>query len=565
MTISALPDTPGLRKSRGAFFTPPAIAEYLADWAVEGDPSATILDPTCGEAVFLDAAARKLRDLGASRGQITDQVIGVDLHEASVRQSQKLLTKQGLGGTFLIDDFFSLSTPDRLDAKLPLVDAVIGNPPYIRYQEHTGDVRKRARQAALEQGVRLSGLASSWAALMVHSSGFLKPDGRLAMVLPAELLTVGYAEPIRRWLRTRFGAVHLVMFDQLQFEDAMEKVVLLIARGTGGCNAFSLVCADDASDLPVQMFGPQHFNVAPAEEGKWSDFLLPSRQRQLFDRVVNERFVPLRDFGRPTLGTVTGANAFFTLNESRRIEYEIAETDLVKISPPGTKHLKGLSFRASDWNRLKADDESVWMLAPRDRPSPGLKRYLEYGQELGVPNAYKCRVREHWWRPPSVPTPQLFFTYMSHRFPRLVFNGAKAGYVNSMHGVLLNQEIDPVEIQMLPLLTLNSATMLGGEIFGRSYGGGVLKMEPSEAAILPVPERTTLRKAAKLLEKDKATLDRHLRQGLWTSVIKRVDEALLQQACGLSAAQAIDLHDAARALREHRMRREPKQPEVTRD
>lgn len=28
------------------------------------------------------------------------------------------------------------------------------------------------------------------------------------MVLPAELLSVGYAEPVRRWLRRRFKAVH---------------------------------------------------------------------------------------------------------------------------------------------------------------------------------------------------------------------------------------------------------------------------------------------------------------------------------------------------------------------
>jgi hypothetical protein len=90
-------------------------------------------------------------------------------------------------------------------------DAVIGNPPFVCYQEHRGHVRRRSVAAALEQGVRLSGLASSWAATLVHASAFLRPSGRLAMVLPAELLTVGYAEPIRRWLRKRFAVVNLVI------------------------------------------------------------------------------------------------------------------------------------------------------------------------------------------------------------------------------------------------------------------------------------------------------------------------------------------------------------------
>src|SRR5207249_10417918 len=122
---------------------------------------------------------------------------------------------------------------------IPAVDAVIGNPPFVRYQQHVGEVRKASARAALHQGVRLSGLASSWAALAVHAGAFLKPDGRLAMVLPAELLTVAYAEPVRRWLRQRFGAVRIVLFERLQFHDALENVVLLMAEGTGGCDQFT--------------------------------------------------------------------------------------------------------------------------------------------------------------------------------------------------------------------------------------------------------------------------------------------------------------------------------------
>ncbi len=53
------------------------------------------------------------------------------------------------------------------------------------------------------------------------------------MVLPAELLTVHYVKPIRRWLRGRFAKVNLVMFERLQFADAIEKVVLLVAQGSG--------------------------------------------------------------------------------------------------------------------------------------------------------------------------------------------------------------------------------------------------------------------------------------------------------------------------------------------
>ncbi len=567
MTESLLADTPALRKARGAFFTPPAIAEYLAEWAVEGDPSATVLDPTCGEAVFLEAAGRKLAALGATPAQLREQILGVDLHEASVEASAELLRAQGLDGSFTVSDFLAQSTPGKLDAQLPLVDAIIGNPPFVRYQEHVGRERKRAQLAALEQGVRLSGLASSWAALVVHACGFLKPEGRLAMVLPTELLYTGYAEPVRAWLKRRFKAVHLVTFERLQFPDATEKVVLVLARGSGGCNAFSLVPVEDADDLrSIRMFGPMHLNVAPPAQGKWTDLLLPVEQRQVFDRVVEEHFVPLATYGSPILGTVTGANDYFCIREATRVEYGIDEHHLLRISPPGTKHFRGTSFSKRDWKRLRDEGAPVWMLQPRDQKpgwldepeNAGLAAYLRHGLANNVDKAYKCRVRADWYKPPAAATPDLFFTYMSHRYPRLITNAVNAGFVNSMHGVTLSREAPREAKQALPFLMMSAATMLGAEIHGRSYGGGILKMEPREAAELPVPRPDVLVEAWRRIKPERAKLERQLEQGLWTGVAKHIDEALLVSACGIPAQEVQQLHEAGQELRRTRMGRKTK-------
>jgi methylase of polypeptide subunit release factors len=217
MPASLLPsDSPELRKQRGAFFTPPAIADFLAAWATAGRADARVLDPTCGEAVFLLAAARRLAANGAAPASTRNLLHGVDLHEASRDHSRALLHAEGYDAQLVSGDFFAQPTPAQLGGRLPWMDAVVGNPPFVRYQGHRGEARKLSAAAALAQGVRLSGLASSWAALLVHACSFLQPDGRVAMVLPAELMTVGYAEPLRRWLRTRFAAVHLVLFEQLQ-------------------------------------------------------------------------------------------------------------------------------------------------------------------------------------------------------------------------------------------------------------------------------------------------------------------------------------------------------------
>ena len=88
---------------------------------------------------------------------------------------------------------------------VPLVDTVIGNPPFIRYQRFTGDTRRRALAKAALQGVKLSELSSSWVPFLVHAAGFLKPGGRMAMVAPFEMTHAGYAQPLLEFLSALFG------------------------------------------------------------------------------------------------------------------------------------------------------------------------------------------------------------------------------------------------------------------------------------------------------------------------------------------------------------------------
>src|SRR4051812_23305681 len=127
----APPDTPLLRKARGAFFTPPAIADYLASWAVEDDPKARVLDPTCGEAVFLSAAGIELLAAGCPAEELPNRVYGVDLHQGSLDGAAELLASEGLSATLIADDFFSVPTPEQLGCPIPEMDAVIGNPPFV--------------------------------------------------------------------------------------------------------------------------------------------------------------------------------------------------------------------------------------------------------------------------------------------------------------------------------------------------------------------------------------------------------------------------------------------------
>ena len=136
----------------------------------------------------------------------------------------------------------------------------------------------------------------------------------------------------------------------------------------------------------------------------------------------------------------------------------------------------------------------------------------------------------------------------------MIANSAGASFVNSMHGLRLHQAAK-AHTAANCLLILNSATMLGAEIFGRCYGGGILKMEPREAASLPMPGPEALAQAWATLKDEREHLNRQLRNGFWTTVVKRVDEVLLRDTLGLSASDIAALDEATQSLRARRLGR----------
>jgi len=70
---------------------------------------------------------------------------------------------------------------------------------------------------------------------------------------------------------------------------------------------------------------------------------------------------------------------------------------------------------------------------------------------------------------------------------RLCTNAAGVHHLNSVHGLYLDDEHRALGRDLLSLASLNSVTLLGAELVGRSYGGGVLKLEPREADRWPMP------------------------------------------------------------------------------
>lgn len=502
------------RKARGAFYTPPAIAEFLVNWAVRSG-SDSVLEPSCGEAAFLSSAIDRLRSLTLFLAD--DQLVGVDIHTEALANAGAIIAAAGVPAQLFVSDFFAFQSERKFDA-------VVGNPPYVRYQAFTGPTRTLALEAALRQGVRLAGLANSWAAFVVHAASFLKSSGRLALVLPAELLSVNYAAPVRRFLMERFANVRLVLFDERVFPGVMEEVVLLLAEGQGPTAHCEVVQAKNLENL----YGlePQAWRPNDSED-KWTAGMLPAAAEVIYSRVLSEgTFETLQKWGETDLGMVTGNNRYFALSAQKVKELKLTQSELTRICPAGSRHLRGLNFTERAWEEMLGDGHAGYLFDPKDDPSSASLAYIEQGKKAGVHKAYKCRMRSPWWSVPQVAVPDAFLTYMNHDTPRLVTNRAELKYVNSIHGVTFAADRRAFAMDLLPMAMLNSVTLLGAEIVGRAYGGGLLKIEPKEADRLPVPSLALVQAAEEELRNLRPQLGKALRGGKLLSAVRAVDRVL---------------------------------------
>lgn len=450
-------------KARGAFYTPRSLASFLTRWAIRSADDRT-LEPACGDGVFIETALARYQELG--RTQLEGQLVGVELEASEAEKTRALAEAQ-----ILTADFFEL-----MPSEVASVDAVIGNPPYIRYHGFTGEQRLRGLARAREQGLVLSSLASSWAHFVAHSASFLRPGGRLALVLPAELLHTDYAAPIRAWLLERFPSVVIVTFDRMAFAEAEVDALLLLASHDDdtGLRVMRVANADALASLELL---PRPATDARSAPSRWSSSLDAAAAELYVELTAAPNARRLGALASVDIGVVTGANHFFIVEAKHAARSRLPSTQLLPIIESASA-VRGLSVHSSRTKRLLAID--------RTPTSVSLLRYLAEGEAAGVPNGYKCRTRSPWYKVPLPRVkPHAFLPYMNHHAPRLLVNRPRAWSTNLLHGVRLRPGAP--DVRALSAAMLSATVMLSAEIEGRAYGGGVLKLETKEAERLHVP------------------------------------------------------------------------------
>lgn len=531
------------QKLRGGYYTPLDISVFVSRWVVAGSSPKRILEPSCGDGAFIDAlgqATKKKIDLLAF--EIEDD----ELRKANSRFSFYKNIKGTIHNTDFLEWFCANSNA------IESFDGVVGNPPFIRYQYLAPNSQVLAEKIFEKYQLPFTKHTNAWVPFIIASLALLKPGGRLGMVIPSEILHVLHAQSLRDFIKATCSRAIIFDPEDIWFENTLQGAVILFAEKKKGSNeknkgiGIVRTCGRDfLSKNPETLVDSTVLVNGSAISGKWTRALLTRKELGVLDSfAANENVHPFTDLASVDVGVVTGANNFFLVPDDVVTEYA-----LKKWAHPmfgRSAHCPGVIYnRAQHQENIKQGlpTNFIWFnISDKSALDKNAKRYVEMGEHQNLHTRYKCRVRSPWFRVPSVYTSRIGMLKRANAIPRLILNKLEAYTTDTAY------RITPIGIneEQLVFNFINSLTALSAELEGRSYGGGVLELVPSEIEklLIPVPKTPRVNLGA---------LDKEIQTKSTEEVLRKQDLNILA-SLGASKSESDVLFDAWRRLCKRRQR-----------
>lgn len=489
-------------KRDGRVYTPESLAEALCAWAIRA-PTDRVLDLGVGEGAFLLAAGGRLRALGASSSALIEAIYGAEL-DATVHARAQSCARERFGAALphvVHGDFYEMP--------VPMVEAVVGNPPYIR-RHFQGDPTHSRRAAGLPGA---DGLTDAYCYFLLRACTSLRPGGRLAVVTSASWLDMRYGQALKRALLADGFSIRLVLgFDGRVFSDALVKPVVLLAERRPGENPVTFARLSQGLDLAAVPGMLAHLVAGERVPGvdatrvprltldpahPWSVHL--KAPAAYADLLRHGRWVPLRSLADSRIGLQTFAKPFYILTRAEAARRGIE---------PG--FLLPLAFSPRDMRSPEISEagDTGYVVFACDQPMEALHGtraawHIRMGMQATVPvrgtdqtvvgyhQAPRLRRagREPWYN---------LRTEITHRgtwpilLPRRIF--MTFAVIHNRAHVIANEdflELRPWESELVePLLAVFNSSV--GEFLVRThafqYGGGVFNLNPGAVRALPLPD-----------------------------------------------------------------------------
>ena len=465
--------SPAERRRRGVTFTPQWIVDLMIGLArLPNDSDFTVVDAGAGAGKFTIASARAFP--GA-------RVLAFETDPTLASALQKLVRRSGFGGRV------SVVKQDFLVARLPTAGRrlFIGNPPYVRHHS-LGQHRKAwLVQAGKSLGTTFSGLAGLHVYFLLRCLVEARAGDRFVMVLPSEWLETRYGAELKGALLARASSITLHVFPPgvQVFEGTMTtSIVLDVVCGTGDCRVLAGLIDPSRKSVVRQPVTAAMPNYA-AERANWLHLAWNATGCER--NIVHEApgTVPLGDLFRIHRGQVTGMNSVWIANREtealipRRFQYPcITDGTEIFTSESGSLDSDTVLRRVIDLPEDLSD------LEPTERPL--VNRFLDYAKRAGAADTYIAKHRKPWWKVGLREAPPIVMSYMARHAPKFALNRCSARLLNIAHGLYPTAALTDMQLEAM-VSWLN--TSLSSRV-GRTYAGGLVKIEPSDAMRIRVPD-----------------------------------------------------------------------------
>jgi adenine-specific DNA methylase len=538
------------QKLRGGYYTPLDLARFLAQWVSQDNPK-SVLEPSCGDGVFFSALAH-------TKSASLSKVTSFELDPSEAGKARARARQLNLSAQIHTEDFLNWAL-DEFSEDGTRFDAVIGNPPFIRYQYLPAEFQERSERVFRHLDCHFTKHTNAWVPFILASLALLRPGGRLAMVVPAELIHVSHAQSLRTYLGQVCHRVVIVDPEEIWFSDTLQGAVLLLAEkkqtpdeATDGLGIYPVRGREFTNLDPAGVFAtPQAIN-GKTVAGKWTHALVNKATRDLIDELTEHpEIYRFSEVAEASVGIVTGANKYFLVSNDVVERYQLQEWAHPMFGR--SDHCPGILY--DEWQHQANVDKGkptnfIWFQDESALNNKAARAYIQFGEEQELHTRFKCRVRSPWYSVPSVSATEIGMLKRSHDAPRLILNKVGAYTTDTAYRVRSHK----VPAEVLVASFINPLTALSAELEGRHYGGGVLELVPSEIKRLHIPLPTK----AKL---DLDNLDKAVRSLPRADVLEEHGGRVLS-ALGLTSAQKVLLFDGWMSLR-NRRHRTPSNPVVS--
>ena len=571
------------RHRLGQFYTPRPIAELITRWCIRSGDD-VVLGPGCGSGTFEVEAYWRLVEFKTGRRAIPSkdvhtkvlkQIYALDINSFPAQLTAMNLAMKNVRApvtnlNIIESDFFSImpgqevllpykvQTPEGPKEKkiqLPTegFDAVFGNPPYTRWIEIPEDVKRNVKDR-LDQQLSKYNLHADVArgkepGIYIHfimwAKEFLKPGGRLGMIISDSWLQTDYGVDFGRYLLENYRVKALIDISTRVFPvPLIGTCILLLEKPAEGEDVgnndvvFMYLNVPQGSSLRISdilgaLSNPEEARTRYIiktykqrnipKDVKWINLIFNTEEILSIIRETtipakycfecsygNANYLYLASTGRVGGPRNIGAKDFFYFNEEKVHRWSLHEFVYPAIT--SARYVVNFKFTEEDWQELRDRGSDCYFFMchkPREELPQNVLRYIHWGETEcrtqiretrggGRPcnQAQACQERERrreyffgWYDLGGVMNAPILAVYQSRYKTRFIWNKINAVTYHAMIAFIPKDEVKLTETRIKALLAyLNSSFIqLYIESMGRTTGAvGPIGLEVRHAEEMPI-------------------------------------------------------------------------------